>query len=137
MVDGHPVSLRERVVAAYESGKGTYPEIAELFGVGEASVKRWVWLKRKLGNLDPKAAGGGRRSTLTLQVIEQGLAARPDATALELTAEINRARPKRLRVHVSSTKRALARHGYVVKKSDDGHWRVSGRTSRSNARTSR
>jgi hypothetical protein len=60
MVDGHPVALRERVVAAYEAGKGTYPKLAELFGVGEASVKRWVWLKRKLGDLSPKAAGGGR-----------------------------------------------------------------------------
>src|SRR5262245_57720414 len=137
MVDGHPVALRERVVAAYESGNGTYVEIAELFGVGEASVKRWVWLKRKQGSVEPKAAGGGWRSNITLPVIEQGLAACPDATALELTAEINRTRPKRLRVHVSSTKRARARHGYVVKKSADGHWRVSARTSRSSARTSR
>ncbi len=137
MVDGHPVALRERVVAAYEAGRGTYPELAELFGIGEASVKRWVWLKRKLGSLEPKAAGGGRRSTLTLHDIEQGLVACPDATALELTVAINRVRAKRLRVHVSSTKRALARHGYVVKKSEDGHWRVSGRMSPSSARTSR
>lgn len=137
MVDGHPVALRERVVAAYEAGKGTYPELAELFGVGEASVKRWVWSKRKLGHVMPKAAGGGRRSTITLQDIEDALAACPDATAQELTAEINRPRPQLLRIHVSSTKRALARHGYVVKKSADGHWRVSGRTSRSSGRTSR
>jgi len=124
-------------VAAYEAGRGSYPEIADLFGVGEASVKRWVWMKRKLGSLVPKPAGGGKRSTITLQDIERGLAACPDATALELTAEINRHRPKRLRVHVSSTKRALARHGFVVKKSADGRWRVSGRTSRSSARTLR
>lgn len=137
MVDGHPVELRERVVAAYEAGKGSYPEIGELFGIGEASVKRWVWLKRKLGHVEPKAAGGGRRSSITLQDLEQGLAAHADATALELTAEINRARPKRLRVHVSSTKRALSRYGYVVKKSADGHWRVSGQMSRSSARTLR
>ena len=137
MVDGHPVALRERVVAAYEAGKGTYRELAELFGVGEASVKRWVRLKRKLGHVSPKAAGGGRRSTITLQDIERGLGACPDATALELTVEINRPRPKRERIHVSSTKRALARHGFVVKKSADGHWRVCGRMSRSSARTSR
>ena len=137
MVGGHPVALRERVVAAYEAGKGTYRELAELFGVGEASVKRWVWLKRKLGHVSPKAAGGGRRSTITLQDIERGLGACPDATALELTVEINRPRPKRERIHVSSTKRALARHGFVVKKSADGHWRVNAQTSRSSARTSR
>jgi hypothetical protein len=55
-------------------------------------------------------------STITLQIIEQGLSACPDATAVELTAAINRTRSKRFRVHASSTKRALARHGYVVKK---------------------
>src|SRR5688500_10283879 len=137
MVDGHPVALRERVVAAYEAGKGTYPELAELFGVGEASVKRWVWLKRKLGHVSPKAAGGGRRSTITLQEIEQGLAACPDATALELTVEINGPRPRRQRIHVSSTKRALARHEYVVQKRPDVYWRVSGRTSCSSVRSSR
>lgn len=137
MVDGHPIKLRERVVAAYESGGGSYPVIAELFGVGEASVKRWVWLKRKLGTLTPKASGGGNRSTITLQDIESALAKCADATALELTSAINRQRTKRLRVHVSSTKRALARHGYVVKKSADGRWRVSGRTSRSGEHTSR
>jgi transposase len=125
------------VVAAYESGKGSYPQLGELFGVGEASVKRWVWLKRKLGSVEPKAAGGGRRSSITLQDIERGLATCADATALELTAELNRGRAKPLRVHVSSTKRALKRYGYVVKKSADGRWRVSGRTSRSSARTSR
>jgi transposase len=137
MVDGHPLVLRERVVAAYESGKGSYPVIAHLFGVGEASVKRWVWLKRKQGTLEPKPAGGGNKSTITLQDLEAGLALVADATALELTAAINLQRPKRRRIHVSSTKRALARHGYVVKKSADGRWRVSGRTSRSSGRTSR
>jgi transposase len=137
MVDGHPIKLRERVVAAYESGRGSYPVIAELFGVGEASVKRWVWLKRKLGTVTPKASGGGNRSTITLQDIESGLAKCADATALELTSAINQQRAKRCRVHVSSTKRALARYGYVVKKSADGRWRVSGRTSHSGARTSR
>jgi transposase len=137
MVDGHPVELRERVVAAYESGKGSYPEIAELFGVGEASVRRWVQLQRKFGTVEPKAAGGGQRSTITLQDIENALAKCADATALELTSAINRQRSKRLRIHVSSTKRALARHGYVVKKSADGRWRVSGRTSRSGERISR
>lgn len=100
-------------------------------------MKRWVWLKRKLGHVSPKAAGGGRRSTITLHDIEQGLVACPDATAHEITMEINRPRPKRERIHVSSTKRALARHGFVVKKSADGHWRVFGRMLRSSARTLR
>ena len=136
MVDGHPVKLRKRVVAAYESGKGSYPEIAELFGVGEATVRRWVQMKRKLGTLEPKAAGGGQRSTITLQDIENGLAKCADATALELTSAINQQRTRRHRIHVSSTKRALARHGYVVKKSADGRWRVCAPTSSQSAKRS-
>lgn len=45
---GAPIStdLRTRVVAAYKAGRGTYREIAELFGVGEASVDRWLRLDR-------------------------------------------------------------------------------------------
>jgi hypothetical protein len=39
-----------------------------------------------------------------------------DANAGEITAEFNRNRRGRRRVHVSSMKRALCRHGYVVKK---------------------
>lgn len=48
--------LRQRVVEAYERGEGTQPQIAERFGVGEASVRRWVALKRKTGGLEPKVA---------------------------------------------------------------------------------
>jgi hypothetical protein len=36
-----------------------------------------------------------------------------DPTAKELTAEFNRGRRGRARVHASSMKRALHRHGYV------------------------
>jgi transposase len=136
MAEPHPIELRRRVVAAYEAGVGSYPEVAERFDVGEASVKRWVRLKRRLGNLIARPKGGGRRSAICLPDIEAALGVRPDGTALELTAEINRVRPRKLRVHVSSTKRALHRHGFVVKKSADGRWRVCARTSRSSEPTS-
>lgn len=135
MADAHPIALRQRVVAAYEAGHGTYREIGALFGVGEASVNRWTRLQRKLGSVVPKRKAGGSRSTIGLRDIEAALAVRPDATAMELTAEINRGRARRNRIHVSSTKRALHRHGYVVKKSADGRWRVCGRTSPSSARS--
>jgi hypothetical protein len=44
------------------------------------------------------------------------IAALGDPTASELTAAYNRQRRGRARVHVSSMKRALHRHDYVVKK---------------------
>ena len=49
-----------------------------------------------------------------------------DATTSELTAEFNRHRRGASRIHTSSMKRALHRHGYVVKKNGDGRWRVCG-----------
>lgn len=133
MAESHPIELRVRVVQAYEAGQGSYPEIAALFAVGEASVKRWVWLKRRRGDVMPTRKAGGTPSGIALEEIESALARVRDATAGELTAEYNRRRHWRSRVHVSSMKRALHRHGYVVKKNADGRWRVSGRTSSSSA----
>lgn len=134
MAEAHSIELRIRVVAAYESGVGSYPEVAARFDVGEASVKRWVQLQRREGDVAPTPKAGGMPSRIGLVDLEAALAVIRDATAGEITAEFNRQRRRRDRVHVSSIKRALRRHGYVVKKSVDGRWRVCGRTSSQNAR---
>lgn len=134
MAESHPVELRIRVVTAYESGAGSYPEIAGRFDVGEASVRRWVRLHRRNGDVKPTPKGGGTPSTVTLDQIELALTKVRDATAGELTAEVNRSRRRADRVHVSSIKRALRRHGYVVKKNADGRWRVCGQTLSSSGR---
>jgi transposase len=124
MAEAYSVELRERVVRAYESGEGTHFDIGARFAVGEATVKRWVWLKRKNGDLSPMAKGGGTPSAVEAAEIASILIRLGDPTANELTVEFNRARPRKSRIHVSSMKRALHRHGYVVKKSADGRWRV-------------
>jgi transposase len=136
MAESHPVELRSRVVAAYESGEASYPEVAARFDVGEATVKRWVWLHRRTGDVEPTPKAGGTRSIVTKEAIEVALKVVRDATAGELTAEFNRGRPRKERVHVSSMERALRRHGYVVKKNVDGRWRVCVPTSSSNAKRS-
>jgi transposase len=123
-------------VKAYESGEGPYAVIAAMFSVGEASVKRWVWRYRERGNVLPTPKGGGTPSTIDLAHIEEILGRLGDATANELTAEFNRTRRGRDRVHVSSMKRALHRHGYVVKKNAAGRWNVCGPTSKPSAKRS-
>lgn len=134
MAEAYRVELRERVVEAYEAGEGTFAEVAERFALGLATVKRWVWLKRKSGHVLPKPKAGGTPSEITREHIEALLAESGDATASELTVAFNRTRSRKTRVHMSSMKRALRRHGYVVKKSADGRWRVCGPTSSQSAR---
>lgn len=136
MAESHPVELRLRVVKAYESGDESYPKVAARFQVGEASAKRWVWLYRRTGQVEPTPKAGGTPSIVTKEAIEAALAVVRDATAGERTAEFNRGRPRKDRVHVSSMKRALHRHGYVVKKSADGRWRVCVPTSSRSAKRS-
>jgi len=59
-----------------------------------------------------------------------------DPTASELTVAYNRSRRGAARVHVSSVKRALHRHDYVVKKNGAGRKKWSGPTSTRGAPTS-
>jgi transposase len=126
----HPIELRIRVVAAHEAGEGSYATVAQRFGVGEASVKRWCWRYRSHGTVQPRPPSGGVHSQITAEEVEAILGRLGDANAGELTAEFNRIRRGRHRVHVSSMKRALHRYGYVVKKSASGRWNSYGRMSR-------
>jgi len=129
MAEAYPVELRERAVLAYESGDGSYAEVAAVFKVGVASLNRWVALYRKTGRVTARPKGGGTRSTISASEIEAIVALLGDPTALEITAEFNSTRRGRARVHVSSIKRALHRFGYVVKKNAAGRWRVCDRMS--------
>ena len=131
MAEPYPVELRERVVRAYEAGEGSFADVAVQFDLGEASVKRWVYAKRRCGSVIPKPKGGGAHSSISAEEMDAIVTRLGDPTANEITAEFNRHRRGKARRHVSSTKRALHRHGYVVKKNAAGHWRVCGRTSSS------
>ena len=130
MAEPYPPALREGVVRAYESGEGSYATLAERFALGEATVKRWVWRKRKQGSVGALPKAGGTPSTISEDQITRILGKLRDPTAGEVAVELNRGRRERDRLHVSSVKRALHRFGYVVKKSEDGRWNVCGPTSK-------
>lgn len=129
MAEPYSTELRERVVQAYEAGEGSHAEIGTRFRLGEATVKRWVWLKRRSGDVSPLPKRGGTPSDIAGKDLDAILERLGDPTAVEMTVEFNRSRRRQDRVHVSSMKRALHRHGYVVKKSADGRWRVCAPTS--------
>ena len=112
------LDLRRRIVARYRLGKETYKEIAELFGVGEASVSRVLRRARELGDPKPKPPGGGfppRISDADLSKLVKLVAEKPDRTIEELCGVwIARYGGP---ITTSSMYRALCRAGLTRKKS--------------------
>jgi transposase len=109
--------LRERVVAAYEKGEGTYVEIALRFGVGEATVDRWVSRKRRTGSVEPSPMGGDRNGKFDdaadaclLSAIDEA----PDATRAELVSMLRGDRG--LVVSPAAVQRAMERLNVTRKK---------------------
>lgn len=116
MAEAYPIELRDRVVQAYEAGIGSYTAVADLFGIGEATVKRWVRRFREQGDVEPDKKRGGARSTICLEELRTIVEELGDANAGEITAAYNKRRRRKEQRHVSSIKRALYRAGFVVKK---------------------
>ena len=112
-----PLELRKRIVERYAEGDVTYPEVADLFGVGEASVSRVLRRWREHGVLDPDPHGGGnppRISEDEYPALMALVAEKPDRTVDELSALWNErydAETSR-----SSMSRALLRAGLTRKK---------------------
>ena len=112
-----PPQLRAVVVRLRLEGR-TYAEIADVTGLGVATVNRILRLQRETGSTEPKSPGGGNFSPLRGRVekkIKQLVDALPDSTIAKLTAALERA--ERLATSTSSVQRALKRMGYSRKKS--------------------
>ncbi len=118
--------LRERVVAAYESGVGDQVEVARRFDVGEATVRRWWALKRKTGSVAPKRPPAVRPDRRALNAEGEAklaalVAATPDASEEELARDM--AEQHGIHICRSTVNRALRRLNLTRKK------RYSSRTS--------
>lgn len=112
-----PMNLRRRIVEAYERNEGTYFELAQRFGVGEATVYRLLKLKRERGNLRPNGPTGVTEEELPafIQLVHE----LPDAT-LEQLKEAWVARTRR-QLSRSSIVRALERAGITRKRASARH----------------
>lgn len=130
--------LRMRAVRAYLAGEGTFSELAELFAVGEASLRRWAKRFRNEGTVSPSPHAGGRATKISdedLPRLRAFVAEAPDRTVDELTAawrietatELSR----------SAMLRALHRAGLTFKKKPSARRSNSAKTSSSAARRSR
>lgn len=113
------VDLRERAIAAYRRGDGSQVEVARRFGVGVASLRRWLKRERETGKPDPildYRRGPSRKiDVVQLAELRAILEEHSDATNEEL-AELLAERTD-LQVSASSISRAIALLGWTRKKS--------------------
>ncbi|MFQ5696471.1 MAG: IS630 family transposase [Terriglobia bacterium] len=89
MVRPYSLDLRERVVAAVESGRRVR-EVASSFGVSVSSVVKWSQRYRRTGSAAAKPMGGGRPFALAphRDWVLGRLSEQPDITVRTLAAEL-------------------------------------------------
>lgn len=58
------MDLRERAVTAAQAGDSTRAEVAERFGITEATLYNWLRRVREDGTLEPRPRGGGHPPSL-------------------------------------------------------------------------
>ncbi len=115
--NGLSLDLRRRVLESWEKDKSqTYKELAQRFGIGEATVSRWKRLYRETGSVEPREHGGGRRRIIKPEqeaMVEKLVLAHPDWTEVEYQAALREQGIEASRATVGRLIRSL---GYTVKK---------------------
>lgn len=119
--------FRERAVRCYEDNdKLSYQAVAKLFGIGEATLKRWVWAARE-GRFEALPTGGATRPRAIddegVAFLRSVLDELPDSTLRELRAALRE--EFGIEVHLSTV------HEYVRKRL--GYTLKRGTSSRRNA----
>jgi transposase len=114
----YPRELRERVVAAYKNGAGTYEQIAKQFSVGRATVDRWLGRERTTGSVEARSTGGARHPR---KVDEEGeklvrelIELMPDSTLAELSVSYEE--EFGVKMHERTMGRSVARMGLTRKR---------------------
>jgi transposase len=80
MPNPYSIDLRQRAVAAYEAGEGSYAVVAARYALSSRSLERWVARRRDVGSVAPFGGGGGWKSAIALEVLHAVVREQPDAT---------------------------------------------------------
>lgn len=110
--------LRRRVVDAVKNG-ALYKEAADRFGVGEASVSRWMRLDRETGDVQHRGLGGRRHGITdpeSLEVLERLVREKPDSLVMELKDRFEEETSRK--TSESAIKRTLKKLGFKRKKKE-------------------
>ena len=101
--------LRDRVLGACDRGMPT-KEVAEVFDVSPAWVRRLKQRRRATGETSPRPSGGARVRKIDMRRLAELVKERPDATARELREKLG------VRCAESAIYGALTRLGLSFKK---------------------
>ena len=116
-METYSMDLRERVVRACDERIGARMEIAEMFGVSTAWIRRLLQRRRETGDFSARPCGGRRFCAFDeagMERLESLVEEQPDATLQELL-ERSGAQASIMAVH-----RALERLGCHRKRSRSG-----------------
>ena len=116
-MEPYSLDLRQRVVEAYEQGKGFIAQIADMFSVGQTFVKKMLRQKRLTGSLDPLPHGGGKKPSLKpehISFLRAKVRQQSDLSLQELQSLLQE--EASISVHSSTISRALNRIGLTRKK---------------------
>ena len=114
-MDAYSLDLRKKIVEAKERGMST-AEVAQTFGVGASTVKRYAAAAREGSSLAPKKRPGSRPKLDegARRLLEADLEERPAATLPERREFLRRAAG--VEVSDSTVSRRLKRLGWSRKK---------------------
>ena len=113
----YSLDLRQRVVAAYEKGKGSITQVAEQFNVGQTFIKKMLRQKREQGSVPPLAHGGGRQPSLSdkeHRLLRRKVKEQPDISLTELQEHL--AAQAQVTTSLPTIHRSLRRSGLSRKK---------------------
>ena len=113
----YSLDLRQRILAAVDDGTMTRPQIAKLFSVSAAWIRRLVQRRRETGSIEPFAHHGGPKPKLNeahLECLRELVRQKPDATLEELRGQLGAP------AGVMTICRALKRLQLPLKKSRSG-----------------
>ena len=117
----YSVDLRERIVAAVESGAASQGEVATLFSVTRRFVSKILRQKRERGHIEPLPHGGGHWKHFDAadeERLRQEVEKQPDVTLAELRRRVHPRNQKRRYAHLSTIGRTLKALGLRRKKKD-------------------
>jgi transposase len=125
----YSMDLRERIVAAYQAGKGSVRALAVRFAVTPRSVSRYLALVRDTGSVAPREGHKrGARAKIDREALRRLWEDNADATEAELAALL--LQETGVKVHRATIGRALLDMGLTRKK------RASTRPSRTTSKSS-